>query len=94
MQYRAETAVFVKNYDCLWHGLTSPDEIASKLYSEKLLGDVELDAIQSTAGYYPKNSVILSSLKRGPSGSLLKLCAILKDIPHLNHITKKLEKGQ
>lgn len=92
VQYRAETAVFVKNYDCLWHGLTSPDEIASKLYSEKLLGDVELDAIQSTAGYYPKNSVILSSLKRGPSGSLLKLCAILKDIPHLNHITKKLEK--
>ena len=94
VQYRAETAVFVKNYDCLWHGLTSPDAVASKLFSEKLLGDVELDAIRSTNGHYPKNSVILSSLKKGPPGTLPKFCTILKEMPHLNHIAEKLEKGR
>ena len=94
VQYRAEIAVFVKNYDYLWHGLTSPDAVASKLFSEKLLGEVEFDTIQSANGNYPKNGAILLSLRKGPAGTLLKFCTILKEIPHLNHIAEKLEKGQ
>ena len=49
VQHKAEIAVFILNYDNLWHEITSPDEVAAKLYSKKLIGDVQLEAIQSTS---------------------------------------------
>lgn len=93
VQQQAEAAVFIKNYDYLWNGLTSPNEVAAKLFSNRLISAVQLDDIQSATGKYRKNTIIMNALCSGPPGTLLKFCAILKDIPHLEYVAKRLGKG-
>ena len=64
-QETSATSILRKHYSTLYDVITSPNEVALKLYSEKILSDEEYDKFESTQMSYGElKRAILSAVRR------------------------------